>query len=348
MERDRRAAASRIVEIPAQRRFFAQRRAGDERIVVRDGSLRHRGQPCRVLEIADAEDLLEEPEIRDDERRRLPMVDRVEGELGCDRESEAADRDRSQRSAPRAARPLPQPEKRQSEPPRHDQKQVRRAHHQREPGGHAAAEHCPERKTGPPLHDPERGGEHEQCQRGAFGQAFGRVDQHVAVHEQPAEGDPGDAHAGGRQRSAEQEDRRDVGRELEREQQYGERGPCRRGRAQHQAREPRIAVGAHRRALDLRPHAARSHLAGHVEVLRCVPRRRVPDLVREKPESHGYGDCKARPLAPGEGLVPRTTHQIFGSVTPCCPWYLPPRSLYDVSQTSSDSKKITCATPSLA
>ncbi len=40
--------------------------------------------------------------------------------------------------------------------------------------------------------------------------------------------------------------------------------------------------------------------------------------------------------------------QIFGSVTPCCPWYLPPRSLYDVSQTSSDSKKITCATPSLA
>ena len=40
--------------------------------------------------------------------------------------------------------------------------------------------------------------------------------------------------------------------------------------------------------------------------------------------------------------------QIFGSVTPCCPWYLPPRSLYEVSQTSSDSKKITCATPSLA
>src|SRR4051812_40030062 len=40
--------------------------------------------------------------------------------------------------------------------------------------------------------------------------------------------------------------------------------------------------------------------------------------------------------------------QILGSVTPFWPWYLPPRSRYDVSQTSSDSKKITCATPSLA
>ena len=39
---------------------------------------------------------------------------------------------------------------------------------------------------------------------------------------------------------------------------------------------------------------------------------------------------------------------IFGNVTPCCPWYFPPRSLYEVSQTSSASKKITCATPSLA
>jgi len=42
--------------------------------------------------------------------------------------------------------------------------------------------------------------------------------------------------------------------------------------------------------------------------------------------------------------------QILGSVTPTCPWYLPPRSRYDVSQTSSasHSRKITCATPSLA
>ena len=44
----------------------------------------------------------------------------------------------------------------------------------------------------------------------------------------------------------------------------------------------------------------------------------------------------------------RERSQVFGSVTPCWPWYLPPRSLYDVSHTSSDSKKITCATPSFA
>ena len=37
-----------------------------------------------------------------------------------------------------------------------------------------------------------------------------------------------------------------------------------------------------------------------------------------------------------------------GKVTPFCPWYLPPRSRYEVSQGSSDSMKITCATPSLA
>ena len=39
---------------------------------------------------------------------------------------------------------------------------------------------------------------------------------------------------------------------------------------------------------------------------------------------------------------------ILGSVTPCCPWYLPPRSLYEVSHTSSLSKNSTCAMPSLA
>ena len=49
-----------------------------------------------------------------------------------------------------------------------------------------------------------------------------------------------------------------------------------------------------------------------------------------------------------ERLPPGSARQIFGSVTPCCFWYLPPRSLYEVSQTSSDSKKITCATPSFA
>jgi hypothetical protein len=51
----------------------------------------------------------------------------------------------------------------------------------------------------------------------------------------------------------------------------------------------------------------------------------------------GYHDC----LYAGAGYV-------FGSVTPRCPWYLPPRSLYDVLHTSSDSKNSICATPSLA
>ena len=49
----------------------------------------------------------------------------------------------------------------------------------------------------------------------------------------------------------------------------------------------------------------------------------------------------------GRSVIAPRCH-IFGNVTPCCPWYLPPRSLYDVSQTSSDSKKITCAMPSFA
>ncbi len=40
--------------------------------------------------------------------------------------------------------------------------------------------------------------------------------------------------------------------------------------------------------------------------------------------------------------------QVFGSVTPRWPWYLPPRSLYEVSQTSSDSRNSICATPSFA
>jgi hypothetical protein len=40
--------------------------------------------------------------------------------------------------------------------------------------------------------------------------------------------------------------------------------------------------------------------------------------------------------------------QAFGNVTPCCPWYLPLRSLYEVSQTSSLSKNSTWAQPSPA
>jgi len=46
--------------------------------------------------------------------------------------------------------------------------------------------------------------------------------------------------------------------------------------------------------------------------------------------------------------VPNSARHVFGNVTPRCPWYLPPRSLYEVSQTSSLSKKSTCAQPSPA
>src|SRR5690606_1254738 len=50
----------------------------------------------------------------------------------------------------------------------------------------------------------------------------------------------------------------------------------------------------------------------------------------------------------GAGAARRT--QVRGSVTPRWPWYLPPRSLYEVSQTSSGAawKNSICATPSLA
>lgn len=46
----------------------------------------------------------------------------------------------------------------------------------------------------------------------------------------------------------------------------------------------------------------------------------------------------------------KANHQAFGNVTPTCPWYLPPRSLYDTSQTSSLSlsKNSTWAQPSPA
>ena len=38
----------------------------------------------------------------------------------------------------------------------------------------------------------------------------------------------------------------------------------------------------------------------------------------------------------------------MGGVTPICPWYLPPRSAYDVSQMPSAVKKTIWATPSFA
>ncbi len=60
----------------------------------------------------------------------------------------------------------------------------------------------------------------------------------------------------------------------------------------------------------------------------------------------GLPDSTSGATRPGAwGLSPR---QVLGSVTPFWPWYLPPRSLYEVSQTSSDSKNRNCATPSFA
>ncbi len=49
-----------------------------------------------------------------------------------------------------------------------------------------------------------------------------------------------------------------------------------------------------------------------------------------------------------DGLRRASPRQVRGSVTPRWPWYLPPRSLYEVSQTSSDSRNSTCAQPSPA
>jgi hypothetical protein len=50
------------------------------------------------------------------------------------------------------------------------------------------------------------------------------------------------------------------------------------------------------------------------------------------------------------GLLPECGDQVRGNVTPVWPWYLPPRSLYEVSHTSSASawKNSIWATPSLA
>jgi len=58
---------------------------------------------------------------------------------------------------------------------------------------------------------------------------------------------------------------------------------------------------------------------------------------------------RIRSYQPGiEGDAPLRFLQVRGSVTPFWPWYLPPRSLYEVSHTSSDSKNSNCATPSFA
>ena len=73
-----------------------------------------------------------------------------------------------------------------------------------------------------------------------------------------------------------------------------------------------------------------------------------------------WDSCRFRPSAPATAnsnspcaskslnALRSPPGQVFGRVTPRWPWYLPPRSLYEVSQTSSDSKNSICATPSLA
>ena len=59
-------------------------------------------------------------------------------------------------------------------------------------------------------------------------------------------------------------------------------------------------------------------------------------------------DRMVRGCRPREVEVRGVANYILGRVTPCCPWYLPPRSLYEVSHTSSLSKNSTWAQPSPA
>src|SRR5579872_5262440 len=68
--------------------------------------------------------------------------------------------------------------------------------------------------------------------------------------------------------------------------------------------------------------------------------KRFIRVIRVIRVSHERGS----PAIPHRGV----SAQIFGNVTPCCPWYLPALSLYDVSGGSSPSKNTTCAMPSLA
>jgi hypothetical protein len=51
------------------------------------------------------------------------------------------------------------------------------------------------------------------------------------------------------------------------------------------------------------------------------------------------------PGSPRRGAL-SDEYQVRGKVTPRCPWYFPPRSAYEVSQTSSPSKNSIWAQPS--
>jgi hypothetical protein len=71
VQRDGGDAAQRVFGVPRKRRCLVQRRSGHQRVLVGDGRSARR-QPCRVLEVLDAEALLQEPEVGGHERRHLP------------------------------------------------------------------------------------------------------------------------------------------------------------------------------------------------------------------------------------------------------------------------------------
>ena len=79
----------------------------------------------------------------------------------------------------------------------------------------------------------------------------------------------------------------------------------------------------------------KSQKCNPLNIARALPKL---NLKKHKGPSGGPVDSASR----------RVGAQILGSVTPVWPRYLPPRSLYEVSHTSSDSKNSICATPSLA
>src|SRR5207342_1450709 len=76
-------------------------------------------------------------------------------------------------------------------------------------------------------------------------------------------------------------------------------------------------------------------------------KRRPAGLLRYLPEAL-MRQGRAVSTRPWKHLAASCADQVRGSVTPTWPWYLPPRSLYEVSHTSSDWKNNICATPSLA
>ena len=108
-------------------------------------------------------------------------------------------------------------------------------------------------------------------------------------------------------------------------------------------------IVASRRSRQRQPgaaHVVRARVGFRAGAGGAQPRRqtRVRDADQE-PHCEGSADRRAAEYA---ARTARGDAQVFGSVTPRWPWYFPPRSLYEVSQTSSDSRNSICATPSFA